>query len=199
MEPVFFENQSELRQWFEHNHARASELWVGFYKKESGKPSITWPQSVDQALCFGWIDGIRKSIDKESYVIRFTPRNPKSNWSKINIAKVEDLVKQGLMRPAGLLAFGKREDSKSGVYSYENEPVDLDSEFQRKFADNKTAWMFFQSQAPSYQRVSIRWVMSAKQPATRLSRLNILIRDCADGLKIKPLRFGEKDRKRKSE
>ena len=188
MTPTYFVTQQDFRNWLEQNHARETELLVGFYKVTSGKPGITWPQSVDQALCFGWIDGIRKSIDSESYSIRFTPRKPGSNWSAINIRKVEEMNKLGLMFPAGLAAFEKRNEQKSAIYSYENKPEKLDSENEILFRSQEQAWAFFQSQPPSYQRTAIYWVMSAKQEATRQKRLNDLISDSKNGLKIKPLR-----------
>ena len=148
---------------------------VGFYKIGSGKPSLTWPQSVDEALCFGWIDGVRKSIDGESYCIRFTPRRANSIWSAVNIKKVAELTQQGLMQPAGLAAFGKRQESKSEIYAYEKQPAKLDDNFAKEFQASEKAWAFFQAQAPSYQKIAIHWVMSAKQEATRIRRLEKLI------------------------
>jgi uncharacterized protein YdeI (YjbR/CyaY-like superfamily) len=146
---TFFEKQEDFRKWLESNHEIETELIVGFYKVDSGKPSMNWPQSVDQALCFGWIDGVRKSIDKESYSIRFTPRRTTSNWSAINIQKVGELTKAGLMTPAGLKAFNQRKESKSGIYSYENDTLFPDSNFEVQFSKNKKAWDFFMKQAPS--------------------------------------------------
>ncbi len=171
---------------------KKKNLFVGFYKVSSGKPSITWSQSVDEALCFGWIDGIRRSIDEESYCIRFTPRNPKSNWSAINIKKVEELKKLGLMKPEGLTAFSFRKEEKSKIYAYENPAVTFDKSYEKKFKTNKSAWKFFKSTAPTYQKVTTRWVMSAKQEETRLKRLDELIRDCALGKKIKAMSYGKK-------
>ena len=175
MKPVFFADQYEFRKWLEENHATESELLVGYYKVGSGKASMTWSQSVDQALCFGWIDGIRKSIDSESYCNRFTPRKPTSNWSNINILKVEALQKNGLMTKAGLDAFNKRKESKSGIYSFENDPARLSENFEEIFRANQKARDFFTKQAPSYQKTSTHWIMSAKQESTRLSRLNKVI------------------------
>jgi uncharacterized protein YdeI (YjbR/CyaY-like superfamily) len=172
MTPVFFHDQNEFRRWLEKNHKTEAELLVGYFKKDTGKPSMTWSQSVDQALCFGWIDGIRRSIDSEKYCIRFTPRRPNSIWSKINIDKVEVLIKQGLMYQSGLEAFNKRKTAKSGIYSFENEPAKLTGSFEAMFKSNKEAWDFFNYQAPSYRKTTIHWIMSAKQEATRLSRLN---------------------------
>jgi uncharacterized protein YdeI (YjbR/CyaY-like superfamily) len=189
---AFFPTQKHLRKWFEKNHKKEKELLAGYYKVSSGKPSVTWSQSVDEALCVGWIDGIRKSIDDESYCIRFTPRNPKSNWSAINIKKVEELTKLGLMKPEGLKAFGLRKENKSKVYSYENPIVELDKSIEKKFKANKQAWKYFKSTAPWYQKITTRWIMSAKQETTRLKRAEELIRDCAAGKKIKAMGYGKK-------
>ncbi len=188
MEPAYFETPLDFRNWLEKNHDKATELLVGFYKVGSGKPSIKWPESVDQALCFGWIDGIRKSIDSESYSVRFTPRKPGSNWSGINIRKVEELIKIGMMHPSGLAAFKKWNDQKPEIYSYENKPEKLSNEYESVFKSNPKAWDFFQLQPPSYQKTAFFWVMSAKQEATRQKRLNELIADSEAGLKIKPMR-----------
>jgi uncharacterized protein YdeI (YjbR/CyaY-like superfamily) len=147
---------------------------------------------VDEAICFGWIDGIRRSIDDESYCIRFTPRSPKSNWSAINIKKVEELTKLGLMKPEGLHAFGLRKENRSKIYSYENSAVIFDKSNEEKFKANKQAWKHFQSMPPSYQKTTTRWVMSAKQETTRLKRLDELMRDCAAGKKIKAMSYGKK-------
>lgn len=183
IKPIFFPKQSDLRKWFEKNYKKEKEILVGFYKVSSGKPSITWSQSVDEALCFGWIDGIRRSVDKGSYSIRFTPRNPKSNWSAINIKKVKKLTKLGLMKPEGLAAFSFRKEEKSQIYSYENPAVTFNESYEKKFKANKQAWKFFQSMAPLYQKTTTRWVMSAKQETTRLKRLEELIQDCTVGKK----------------
>lgn len=171
MEPRFFATKEEFRKWLEKHHEVEKELLIGFYKTGSGKPSISWPESVDQALCFGWIDGVRKSIDHESYSIRFTPRKASSIWSNINIKKVEELSKNGLMTSAGQKAFDLRKEDKSGIYSHEKEDVSLDPVYQKQFMDHQTAWDFFESQAPSYKKVITHWIMSAKQEKTRLSRL----------------------------
>ncbi|WP_223601273.1 YdeI family protein [Chryseobacterium sp. GVT01B] len=171
MEPTFFRTKEAFRKWLEKHHQDEKELLTGFYKTGSGKPSMSWSESVDQALCFGWIDGVRKSIDHESYSIRFTPRKPSSIWSNINIKKVEELTKAGLMTPAGQKAFDLRKENKSGIYSHEKAEVALDPVYQKQFTDDQTAWDFFESQAPSYKKVIIHWIMSAKQEKTRLSRL----------------------------
>lgn len=175
MTPIFFPTQSEFRQWLEENHDKEPELLVGFYKVGSGKPSMTWSESVDQALCFGWIDGVRRSIDGESYSIRFTPRKPKSNWSAVNIAKIEELTAKGLMKPAGIAAFEKRSEDKSRIYAYENKPTEFPAEFEEIFRANKKAWQFFEKQPVGYKRTIMYWVLSAKQEATQKSRLEKLI------------------------
>ena len=179
--PTFFAKQSDFRKWLQKNHTKETELLVGFYKVGSGKSSMTWSQSVDEALCFGWIDGVRKSINKDSYQIRFTQRKSTSIWSAINIKKIEELTKQGLMQPAGLTSFEKRTESKSKIYSYEKDEVELTLNFKKQFKENKKAWDYFQSLAPSYRKVSAHWVMSAKQEMTQIKRLNLLISDSAAG------------------
>ena len=189
MNILFFANRSALRKWFIKNHAKEKEVYIGFYKIKSGRPSITWPQSVDEALCFGWIDAVRRSIDDESYFIRFTKRKPNSNWSLVNIKKIKELTVLGLMTPAGIEAFNKRSEKRSGIYTYENEAVKLKKEYEKKLKEDKKAWAFFQSQAPSYQKIATRWVMTAKQEATRIKRLNDLINDSKAGLKIKSQRY----------
>jgi len=181
MKPIFFAKHSDFRKWLEKNHKKETELVVGFHKVDSGKPSMTWSQSVDEALCFGWIDGVRKSIDKDRYQIRFTQRKPTSTWSAINIKKMEALIQQGLMQPAGLESFKKRNEKKSKIYTYENEEVKFSPDFEKRFKANKTAWNYFQSLAPSYKKNSSNWVMRAEQEVTRLKRLNALIADSEAG------------------
>ena len=176
MTSTFFATQTEFRKWLAKSHKKETELLVGFYKVHTDKPSMTWSQSVDQALCFGWIDGVRKSIDTESYCIRFTPRKINSIWSAINIKKVEELNKAGLMTAEGLKAFSLRTESKSKIYSHENEAVALDSNYEKQFKKHKLAWDFFMKQAPSYRKVIIHWIMNAKQEKTKLSRLEKAIR-----------------------
>src|SRR6218665_637514 len=163
----YFSHQSDFRKWLEENYETAKEIIVGFYKVNSGKPSLTWSQSVDEALCFGWIDGIRKSIDQESYCIRFTPRRPTSIWSLVNINKMEEMIPKGLVNQAGLLAYEKRKDHKSKIYAYEqsDEIVQFSSEAKRIFQTNIKAWEFFQKQAPYYRKLMTRWVISAKKEA----------------------------------
>jgi uncharacterized protein YdeI (YjbR/CyaY-like superfamily) len=184
MEPHFFETPAAFRKWLEKNHSAATELLVGFHKRGSGKPSMTLPESVDQALCFGWIDGVRRRIDDVSYSIRFTPRKLISNWSAINIARVAELTKLGLMRPAGLRAFEQRREDKSAIYAYENAVRMFDPAHEKTFRANRKAWQFFNSQPPSYRRVCIYWVTSAKREETRDRRLATLIDDSANGQRI---------------
>ncbi|MFT3752111.1 MAG: YdeI/OmpD-associated family protein [Paludibacter sp.] len=175
MNPVFFVNQTEFRNWLEKNYKTATEIIVGFYKVNSGKPSMTWSESVDQALCFGWIDSVRRSIDAESYCIRFTPRNPKSIWSAINIKKVEKLLSEGLMLPEGITLFNNRKEDNSGLYSYENKPIELPVEYKALFQSNTTAFEYFSKQPDSYKRIAYFWVLSPKQEKTRKNRLEKLI------------------------
>jgi uncharacterized protein YdeI (YjbR/CyaY-like superfamily) len=183
MTATFFPKQSDFRKWLKGNHKKETELLVGFYKVGSGKPSITWPQSVDEALCFGWIDGVRRSIDEHSYCIRFTQRKITSTWSAVNINKMEELIKKGLMQPAGLASFEKRKENRSRIYSYEKEPAKLADAYVKKFKSNKKAWTFFTSLAPSYQKLGIHRVMDAKQEKTQLSRLEKLISESEAGRK----------------
>ena len=194
MKLVFFPTQKDLRKWFEKNHKKEKELFVGYYKVSSGKLSVTWSESVDEPLCFGWIDGIRKSIDEESYCNRFTPRKPTSNWSANNIKKVEELTKLGLMKPEGLKAFGYRKEENSKIYAYENPKVEFDKSFEKSFKANKKAWEFYQTATPTYRKVTTRWVMSAMQESTKLKRLNELINACSLGKNIKAMSYGKKQK-----
>jgi uncharacterized protein YdeI (YjbR/CyaY-like superfamily) len=188
MKPVFFETPADLRAWLEQHHDSEKELWVGLYKKSSGRPSVTWPEVVDEALCFGWIDGVRKGIDDISYANRLTPRSPRSTWSAVNIARVKELTAQGRMRPAGLQAFEARADERSAIYSYEQRrSPELDDEQDRRFRANATAWDWFQSQPASYRKAAVWWVISAKREETRERRLATLIDDSEHGRTIKPL------------
>ncbi|HEY4742223.1 MAG: YdeI/OmpD-associated family protein [Candidatus Acidiferrales bacterium] len=185
MKAKFFATPAELRDWLEEAHLREQELWVGFYKKSSGKPSITWPEAVDALLCFGWIDGVRKSLDEISYTIRVTPRKTKSTWSAINIRRAAELSKLGLMKPAGVKAFEARTDDNSAIYSYEQrKSATLPPEFEKRFRRNKKAWKFFSAQPPGYRRLSIFRVVSAKREETRVKRLEILVRESARGRRI---------------
>ena len=188
MKPTFFATPAELRAWLEDNHATATELFVGFYRRGSGKTSITWQELVDEELCFGWIDGVRKGIDDDSYSNRITPRKPRSTWSAINIARAKELIRLGRMRPAGLKAFERRTDERSAIYSYEQrKKARLHPDAERVFRANKKAWAFFQARPPSYQRTAIWWVISAKREETRQKRLATLIRDAQNGRTVGPL------------
>jgi uncharacterized protein YdeI (YjbR/CyaY-like superfamily) len=184
VEVVFFETPAEFRAWLDAHHDTATEVWVGFHKKGTGRPSMTWPEAVDQALCFGWIDGIRKSVDESSYTNRFTPRKAKSTWSRVNIARVAELTRQGLMTPAGLRAFEARDEAKSGIYSFEQRPQELPPAYAERFQTNAAAWAFFQAQPPGYRHTAAFWVMSAKREETRQKRLATLIDDSEHGRRI---------------
>ncbi len=193
MTPTFFPTPAQFREWLVDNHDKITELVVGYYKVGSGKPSMTWSQSVDEALCFGWIDGVRRSIDADSYCIRFTPRKPKSIWSAVNIQKVEDLTQQGLMHPAGVAAYSKRQASKSKIYAYEQEQISLSDELEQTFRANKQAWTNFQKLSLSYRKMAINWVMSARQNTTALKRLGELINDSLLDQKVKLFRRESKE------
>ena len=182
--PRFFRTSAAFRIWLDANHARTSELLVGFYRKDSGRASITWPESVDEALCYGWIDGVRRSIDEHSYSIRFTPRKPKSIWSNVNIAKVETLTRDGRMMPAGLAAYALRDPARSGIYAFEKEAAVFDAEAERAFRNSKSGWAFFQEQPAGYRRLATHYVVSAKRPETRAKRLAALIMHSARGERI---------------
>ena len=184
MKATFFKTPSDFRKWFEKNHSTAPELLVGFYKKGSGKPSITWPESVAEALCFGWIDGVRRRVDDESYTIRFSPRRPRSVWSAINIKMAQGLVAEGRMQAAGLKAFEARKENRSGIYSYEQRPQELTEPYKSKFQANKDAWAFFQAQPAGYRKMVCWYVISAKKEETRLQRLERLIAESARGRRL---------------
>ncbi|WP_326984669.1 YdeI/OmpD-associated family protein [Chryseobacterium sp. MYb264] len=184
MAATFFPTQEEFREWLQKNHKTEKELVVGFYKIGTKKLSITWSESVDQALCFGWIDGIRKSIDAESYSIRFTPRKPTSIWSAINIKKMDDLTKAGLMTEEGLKAFQLRKEERSAIYSHEKDLATLYPAYEEQFKANKKAWEFFNNQAPSYKKVMLHWITSAKQEKTRISRLEKVIIASENGKRV---------------
>ena len=184
MKIKYFKSASEFRRWLVVNHDRVSELWVGFFKKDSGRGGLTYAEAVDEALCFGWIDGLKKRVDELSYTHRFTPRKPKSNWSRINIQHVERLKKAGRMRPAGLKAYAAREPERSGIYSFENAPRKLAAADEKQFKANETAWEFFQRQPPGYRRIAIWWVISAKKPETRARRLGQLIAESGNGRRL---------------
>jgi uncharacterized protein YdeI (YjbR/CyaY-like superfamily) len=184
VEPIYFETPEKFRAWLKRNHAKSTELWVGFHKKGSGLPSMTWPESVDEALCFGWIDGIRKSVDETSYTIRFTPRKPTSHWSNVNIARVAVLRAEGRTTEAGLRAFEARTEARSGQSSFEQRVETLDPESERLFRENAAAWAHYTSQPPSYRRQVNWWIVSAKKPETREKRLRRLVDACAAGIPL---------------
>lgn len=187
MDIFYFATPADLRRWFEENHTQARELHLGYYKKGSGKPSVTWPQSVEQAICFGWIDGVRHSIDQERYTIRFTPRKVGSAWSALNIKLAHGLIEQGLMTPAGFKAFETHQQNPDSGYSVERRPQELPPTENAEFQANLTAWAYWQQQTASYRRAAVWWVISAKQDATRRKRLTTLIEDCAAQRAIKAL------------
>ncbi len=188
VEPTYFATPAEFRAWLEEHHAEEPELLVGFHKKGSGRPSMTWPESVDQALSFGWIDGVRRSLGEHSYTIRFTPRKARSTWSAVNIKRAEELIAEGLMRPAGLAAFERRSDDRSRIYAYERRAeAKFDAAAEKEFRANRKAWDFFADQAPWYRRNATHWVTSAKREETRRRRLTQLIEDSAAGRRLKHL------------
>ena len=181
MSVKFFRTPAAFRKWLEAHHATTRELWVGYYKKDTGRPSITWPESVDEALCFGWIDGVRKSVDSLSYTIRFSPRKPTSIWSAVNIRRMKALIEEGRVRPPGLAAYEARREYRSGIYSYEQRRPDLEEPYRSLASKNKAAWAFFQAQSPSYRKRAGWYVVSAKKEQTRLKRLAKLMEDWAAG------------------
>ncbi|MCO6477627.1 MAG: YdeI/OmpD-associated family protein [Phaeodactylibacter sp.] len=191
MEPKFFPSPSDFRAWLEEHHDKQEELWVGYYKKATKKPSITWPESVDEALCFGWIDGLRKSVDEESYKIRFTPRRPTSTWSAVNIRRFKELKKEGRIQPQGQAAYERRAEKRSERYSYEQGTLELPEHYAEKIRANRKAWDFFQALPPSVKKPSVWYVMSARREETRLRRLETLIQCSEEGERIPPLRRGK--------
>jgi uncharacterized protein YdeI (YjbR/CyaY-like superfamily) len=184
---IFFESPAELRAWFEKNHATAGELWLGYHRKRTGRPSVTWQEVVDQELCFGWIDSVRYSLDDGRSAQRITPRRKRSVWSAINIKRFDELEALGLVHPAGRAAFEARDEKRSRIYSYENRQLGLDADREATFRKNKAAWKFFESQAPWYRRTAAYWVMSAKRDETRDRRLSVLIECSKNGARIPPL------------
>jgi len=194
MKPIFFATPSAFRAWLDANHNAAGELLVGFYKRGSGKQSMTWPESVDEALCFGWIDGVRRSIDEDCYSIRFTPRKPRSRWSDVNVRRAQALVELGLMRAAGARAFAQRNEDDP-KYSYEHrKATEFDAKMVAAFRENTHAWDFFQAQPKWYRRTATFWVLSAKKDETRQNRFATLLADSKNGERVKPLRrLGAKD------
>ena len=184
MRPTFFTTPNHLRRWLEKNHASTTELWIGLYRKASGKGGITYEQALEEALCFGWIDGIRKRLDDDAYVQRFTPRTAMSSWSAVNIERVEGLTAAGRMHAAGLAAFDRRDKAKAETNSFERQTAKLDAALEKQFRANTKAWVFFESQPPGYRRLATHWVTSAKKEETRQRRLETLIRDSAAGRRI---------------
>ena len=183
-DPQFFPSPAAFRKWLQKHHAAETHLWVGFHKKGTGTPSLTWQESVDEALCFGWIDGIRKRIDEDRYTIRFTPRKPTSIWSAINIARVKALTKLGRMKPPGLAAFAKRDEKRSAIYAYENRPKELAPEYEKELRKNAKAAAFFDALPPAFKKLMAFWVMSARQEETRQKRLARLIAASAAGKRL---------------
>jgi uncharacterized protein YdeI (YjbR/CyaY-like superfamily) len=183
MRPTFFSSPEKFRRWLEQNHDRESELLVGFHKKSSGKKSITYAEALDEALCFGWIDGVRKNLNETSYTIRFTPRKPRSIWSNVNVNHVERLKKDGRMHAAGLEVYARRDPKRTGIYAFENEPRQLSPAYEKIFRQNKRAWKFFEDMAPSLKKVSIFWIMTAKKEETQLRRLKHVIENSEKGVK----------------
>jgi uncharacterized protein YdeI (YjbR/CyaY-like superfamily) len=187
-EPRFFATSDDFREWLQKHHASSTEVVVGFHKKHTGRASMTWTESVREALCFGWIDGIRRSLGDDSYTIRFTPRKPGSNWSSRNVRHVEELIREGRMAPAGLAAFEARRPERTGVYSFEQRhSARLEPAREKQFRANSAAWKFFESQSPSYRRTAVYWVVSAKREETRSRRLAQLIEDSAAGRRLAQL------------
>ncbi|MDR3610561.1 MAG: YdeI/OmpD-associated family protein [Ignavibacteriaceae bacterium] len=184
MDLKYFKSSADFRKWLEKNHALSKELWVGFYKKNTDLKGITYPEAVDQALCFGWIDGIKKKVDELSYTNRFTPRKSSGIWSTTNIKRVKKLSQLGLMHSSGLQVFNQRDKKKIKLYSYERKIVKLDKQYEEIFKTHENAWEYFLSQPPSYQKVASQWIMSAKKEETRQRRLNILIKDSANGRRL---------------
>ncbi|HEV8072908.1 MAG TPA: YdeI/OmpD-associated family protein [Opitutaceae bacterium] len=184
---IYFPSPAEFRRWLEHHHASTTELWVGFYRKDSGQGGLTYAEALDEALCFGWIDGIRKKVDTDSYTNRFTPRKSGSIWSLINIGHVGRLTAAGKMHPSGLKAFAARLAHRTGVYSFEQKSPKLSAAYEKKFRANPKAWAFFTAQAPWYRRTAIHKVVSPKQEATRLRWLNLLMADSARGKRLDAL------------
>jgi uncharacterized protein YdeI (YjbR/CyaY-like superfamily) len=184
---VFFEGPAQLRAWFEANHATATELWLGYHRKRTGLPSVTWQDVVDQELCFGWIDSVRYSLGDDRSAQRITPRRKGSVWSAVNIKRFQELERLGLVHPTGRAAFEKRDEARSRIYSYENRSLGFDEGRENEFRKNRAAWKFFESQAPWYRTTATYWVMSAKREETRDKRLNVLIEHSRKGERIPPL------------
>jgi uncharacterized protein YdeI (YjbR/CyaY-like superfamily) len=187
VKPRYFRSAGEFRKWLERNHDKVDELWVGLYKKASGKKGITYKEAVDEALCFGWIDGLVKGVDEDSYMQRFTPRRPRSIWSAVNIKRIQELMEERRLHPAGKKAFLERDPSRAGLYSFENQPQSLPKDQEKRFRADRQAWAFFEAQPPGYRRTAIWWVVSAKRDETKERRLLQLIEDSAAGRRLKHL------------
>jgi len=185
----FFATPTELRDWFDANHLTADELWVGYHRKATGRPSVDWSQAVDEALCVGWIDGVRRSLDEARFVQRFTPRRRGSTWSAVNVAKIAALTEQGRMRPAGIAAFEARSEANTAIYSYERGEAVFTPDEEARFRAETAAWRDWQARPPSYRRAVTHWVTSAKQATTRSRRLETLIANSAAGRKVGPMRW----------
>ena len=183
----FFESAAQFRKWLEANHDQGAAQWIGFWKKGSGRQGMTYDEAVIEALCFGWIDGQTNRVDDEAVTTRFSPRRPGSNWSQLNIARVEELTREGRMHPAGLKAFEARREPEPGAYTYETRPADLPDDLSAIFRRNKAAWEFWRAQTPGYRKSMTWWVVQAKQEQTRLRRLDALIAESAKGTKINDL------------
>ncbi len=181
---IFFETPAELRAWFEANHETATELWLGYHRKRSGRPSVTWQDVVDQELCFGWIDSVRYSLGDDRSAQRITPRRRRSVWSAVNIKRYQELERQGLVHPSGRAAYEKRDEARSRIYSYENRPQRLDATSEAELRKHTSAWKFFDAQAPSYKRTAAYWVASARRVETRARRLRLLIEHSKSGERL---------------
>jgi uncharacterized protein YdeI (YjbR/CyaY-like superfamily) len=184
MKPTFFSSASAFRGWLEAHHATGTELMVGIHTKSSGKPGMTYPEALDEALCFGWIDGVRRKVDVHSFLTRFTPRKPRSTWSLVNVRHVQRLIAAGRMRPPGLKAYEARDEKKTGIYSFEKRPASFPPDLEKIFRAGKSAWAFWNDQPPGYRRTATWWVISAVRDETRLRRLVKLIEDSAGGKRL---------------
>jgi uncharacterized protein YdeI (YjbR/CyaY-like superfamily) len=181
---TFFKTPDHLRRWLGRNHSSATELWIGMYRKSSGKRGVTYREALDEALCFGWIDGVRKRLDEDSFVQRFTPRRPNSYWSAVNIKRAQELIEAGRMHPAGRAAFERRDTARAEKYSFERQNARLDQGMEKRFRANPRAWAFFESQPPGYRRLIAHWVTSAKKEETRRRRLEMLMKESASGRRV---------------
>ena len=185
MKPRFFRSPADFRAWLERHHADTPDLWVGFYKKSSGKAGISYKEGVDVALCYGWIDGIKKRVDENSYMHRFTPRRARSIWSVINTKRLTELIKEGLVAAPGLEAFQQRDEKRSGIYTYENRARVLAPALEKVFKANRAAWEFFRAQPPGYQKLATGWIMSAKKEETQRKRLEVIVAASAKGTRTR--------------